>query len=110
MDFNIFGIAGVASIAVICYLLGMCIKVSPLNDKFIPVICGVFGAILGAVGYLMKIPNYPAQDIYTAVAVGIVSGLAATGANQIYKQFSADKNKTEKVEPEKVESEVTEEK
>lgn len=98
MDFNIFGIAGVASIAVICYLLGMCIKVSPLEDKFIPVICGVFGAILGAVGYLIKIPNYPAQDVYTAIAVGIVSGLAATGANQIYKQLKKEKVKPEIVE------------
>lgn len=91
MEFTLFGIIGVAAISVICYLVGMGIKVSKIDDKFIPVICGVFGAILGIVGYLIKMPDFPAQDPITAVAVGIVSGLAATGANQIYKQMKGDK-------------------
>ena len=34
--------------------------------------------------------EYPATDAITAVAVGIVSGLAATGANQIVKQLGGD--------------------
>ena len=33
------------------------------------------------------IPDYPAQDYITSAAVGIVSGLAATGINQITKQL-----------------------
>ena len=33
-------------------------------------------------------PNFPATDIINAIAVGIVSGLAATGANQIFKQMN----------------------
>ena len=36
-------------------------------------------------------PDYPAGDPITAAAVGVVSGLAATGANQIYKQLSGGK-------------------
>ncbi|MFQ9093825.1 MAG: phage holin family protein [Ruminococcus sp.] len=32
-------------------------------------------------------PDFPVQDVLSAAAVGIVSGLAATGANQIFKQF-----------------------
>ncbi len=86
MDFT-FGIAGVAAISVICFLIGQGIKVSPIDSKFIPVICGIAGAILGAVAFLIGMPDFPAADIITAVAVGIVSGLAATGANQIYKQL-----------------------
>lgn len=82
-----FGIAGVAAISVICFLIGQGIKVSPIDSKFIPVICGIAGAILGAVAFLIGMPDFPAADIITAVAVGIVSGLAATGANQIYKQL-----------------------
>ena len=35
-------------------------------------------------------PDFPATDYITAVAVGIVSGLAATGANQIVKQLGKD--------------------
>lgn len=87
MDFSIFGIVGVAAISVICYLIGKGIKVSRIDDKYIPIICGVSGAILGVVGYVIHMPDFPAQDIITAIAVGIVSGLAATGADQIYKQL-----------------------
>lgn len=86
MDFT-FGIAGVAAISVICFLIGQGIKVSPLNSKYIPVICGIAGAILGAVAFLIGMPDFPAADIITAVAVGIVSGLAATGVDQAIKQL-----------------------
>lgn len=87
MDFNIFGILAVPTIAVICYLLGMAIKVSKIDDKYIPVACGLFGAVLGVVAYLCNMTGFPAPDILTAIAIGIVSGLASTGANQIYKQL-----------------------
>ena len=44
------------------------------------------GAVLGVAGmYVM--PEFPAADPITAVAVGIVSGLAATGADQAVKQL-----------------------
>ena len=89
MDFSLFGIIGVAAISVICYLIGMAVKVSKLDDKYIPVICGFTGGILGVVGYYVM-PGYPASDILTAIAVGIVSGLAATGVNQIYKQIKGE--------------------
>ena len=82
-----FGITGVAAITVICYLAAQGIKATALDNKWLPVICGAIGAVLGVVGlYLM--PDFPAGDILTAVAVGIVSGLAATGVNQIIKQLS----------------------
>ena len=58
---------------------------TPLDNKWLPVICGVLGGILGVVGQRVM-PDFPADNILTAIAVGIVSGLAATGAHQIYKQ------------------------
>lgn len=78
------------SIVVICYLVGLGAKaVSGIKDNYIPVIVGAVGGILGAVGmYVM--PEFPANDIMTAIAVGIVSGLASTGVNQIYKQVMKD--------------------
>ena len=85
-----FGIVGVAAISVICYLIGQGVKVSPLDDKFIPIICGASGAALGIIAFIIKMPDFPATDIITAIAVGIVSGLAATGANQIYKQLTKE--------------------
>ena len=85
-----FGIASVAGITVICYLAAQAVKATILDNKWLPVICGVLGGILGVVG-LYWIPEYPAQDIITAIAVGIMSGLAATGVNQVYKQLSGEK-------------------
>ena len=82
-----FGIVSVASITVICYLVGLMVKAIPLNDKYIPVICGVVGAIIGVIAYIVGTPDFPAHDIINAIAIGIVSGLSATGANQIYKQL-----------------------
>lgn len=80
------GIASVAAITVICYLIGDIVKVTGLDNKFIPAIVGVFGGILGVVG-MRVMAEFPAQDILTAIAVGIVSGLAATGADQMIKQI-----------------------
>lgn len=81
-----FDMIQVVAITVICYLIGMIVKATPLDDKWIPCIVGVLGGALGVVGmYLM--PDFPAHDILNAVAIGIVSGLAATGAHQIGKQL-----------------------
>ena len=92
MSFDILGIIAVPAIAIICYLVGIGVKASPLDDKFIPIIVGVIGGIIGVVAFLTGMPNFPANDVITAIAVGIVSGLASTGVNQIYKQLKGDKN------------------
>jgi ribonucleotide monophosphatase NagD (HAD superfamily) len=83
------GIAGVGAITLLCYLIAQGIKATPLNLKWLPVICGVSGAVLGVVAmYVM--PDFPATDIITALAVGAASGFAATGVNQAYKQLKTD--------------------
>lgn len=82
---NLAATGTVLAIVVICYLIGMAVKVSPLKDEYIPVIVGVCGGILGVIG-MYVIPDFPANDILNAIAVGITSGLASTGVNQIYKQ------------------------
>ena len=78
----------VFAIVVIAYLIGYAAKLIPqVKDEAIPVIVGVSGGIMGAIG-MYVIPSFPASDIMNAIAVGIISGLASTGVNQIYKQFS----------------------
>ena len=84
---EIANIANVAAITVICYLAALGVKATKLDNKFIPIICGVLGGILGVVG-MFVIPEYPAGDVLNAAAVGIVSGFAATGINQVYKQMT----------------------
>ena len=81
------GIAGVSGITVICYLAAQGIKATPLNNKWLPVICGILG--------MLVMPDFPASDYITAIAIGIVSGLAATGANQVYKQLSSKEDSEE---------------
>lgn len=86
MDFS--HIATVTSIVVITYLIGLGAKnISSIRDSLIPVIVGVAGGILGAVG-MYVIPDFPTNDILNAIAIGIVSGLASTGVNQAYKQLT----------------------
>ena len=85
-----FGIANVAAITIICYLAGLIAKALPLDDRYIPIVCGVCGAVLGVAGLYLGLPDFPAADPLTALAVGIVSGLAATGANQVFKQLGKE--------------------
>ena len=83
---NIFGIATIPSIIIICYLIAMGIRTTVIDNKYIPVICGVLGGILGVLAMFL-VPDYPASDHFTAIAIGIVSGLSSTGINQIFKQL-----------------------
>ena len=80
-------IATVAAITVICYLIGMGCKAYGKIDKWIPIIVGAIGGVLGIVGW-KTIAQFPADDVLNAIAVGIASGLASTGVNQIVKQLS----------------------
>ena len=78
------GMAVVASISIIAYLIGEAVKLLPVDNKWIPVICGVSGAALGVLG-MYTMADFPAGDLLTAAAVGISSGLAATGVNEAIK-------------------------
>lgn len=84
MDITTLGTC--VAIVAICYVIGMgCKAAQKITDEWIPVIMAVVGGVLGAVG-MNIMPDFPAADYINAVAVGAVSGLAATGVNQVYKQ------------------------
>ena len=74
MDFASFGIASVACITVICYLAATAVKQTPLANKWLPSICGALGGLLGLAAMYINVPDFPAADPLTALAVGIVSG------------------------------------
>lgn len=84
MDFG--SMTSVLGITVICYLLATGVKATSLDNKWLPVICGITGGVLGVAG-LFIMPDFPATDYINAIAIGIVSGVAATGADQIRKQL-----------------------
>ena len=83
---NIGELGTVVAITVITYLIGYASKLIPqVKDEAIPAIVGVCGGILGAAG-MFVMPDFPEHDILNAIAIGIVSGLASTGVNQVWKQ------------------------
>lgn len=84
---DILGIAAIPVITVIAFLAAEAIKATSLDNKWLPIICGTFGGILGVVA-MFVMPEFPAVDILTAIAIGIVSGFAATGVHQAYKQLT----------------------
>lgn len=79
-------VSTVVSITVLAYMTGMICKAVPaVKDEWIPVIVGLMGCALGVAG-LYLVPDFPATNVMDAMAVGIASGLAATGVNQAVKQ------------------------
>lgn len=82
---------GLPVIAVICYLIGelwkwLCFKKDRLF-KYIPVLVGLCGGILGLLIYLFFPGCSLARHPLEAIAEGIISGLASTGGNQLWKQI-----------------------
>lgn len=82
------GIANVVAITAICSWIGDFVKVSGLDNKWIPSIVGGAGMVLGIVAMLIGMPEFPATDFLTAAAVGAASGFAATGVHQVSKQLT----------------------
>lgn len=82
----------IPAITIICMLGAQGYKsIAPQRMyRHIPVLCGALGLILGMVSYWC-IPGYvPAENPLVAAAIGAVSGWAATGVNQIAKQYKGE--------------------
>lgn len=82
-----FGVATVVTITILVYVVGLAVKNTKLDNKWIPTICGLSGIVLGIVAFVLGIPDFPAADPITAAAIGAASGLAATGVDQAVKQL-----------------------
>lgn len=84
--------AAIPAFVIIVYLIAEAVKLfgkGKLNE-FIPILCGVNGSVLAIVAFLCCPAYINATNIFEAIAIGIVSGLAATGINQIVKQITKD--------------------
>ena len=82
-----FGIVNVVAITVVVYIIGLGVKATKLDNRWIPVLCGMLGMGLGVTALYLGIPDFPASDPLTAAAVGGASGLAATGIDQATRQL-----------------------
>jgi len=85
-------IAATSSITVIVYTVIEMLKYFTKNNKkfkvFIPIIAGVLGAAIATTVYFLSPTLMGFQNLFDAIIVGLVSGLAATGTNQIFKQLT----------------------
>ncbi len=79
-------------IVIICYIIGEIYKVLFKNKqglyKLIPIILACFGGLLGVLIFLTN-PEIMlnVSNAWTALVIGIVSGVSSTGTNQIIKQI-----------------------
>jgi hypothetical protein len=86
-------IVEVGAIVIICLFVGMWLKNwKRLDNNYIPHVLGGIGGTLGIVAlYIM--PDFPANDIITAFATGILSGLGSVGVHQAFKPMYKSKPK-----------------
>lgn len=70
-------------IAVAAFIVGQIIKSLKVPNKFIPLICGILGAVLGIV-----LPTvFVGKDIVTCGILGLALGWGATGGYETVKQL-----------------------
>ena len=82
-------ITAVPAITVLCLLAAQIVKLfTPWDNRHLPVFCGVIGLLLGIMCFVWFPDFIHAQNIVAAAATGIVSGWAATGINQVVKQYA----------------------
>lgn len=86
MDFT-----SIPIIVVCCYILGEIYKLIFKNNetayKFIPIVLAATGGLLGVLIYYTNPEIILAENVWSALGIGIVSGASSTGANQVVKQL-----------------------
>ncbi len=85
----------VPTIAMIIYVINNALKKATNNNekflRFIPLLSLVMGAIMGVICFYC-VPGYvDTSNVFSALIVGGSSGISATGANQLFKQFAKHK-------------------
>ena len=76
----------IPTILVISYFVTEFFKLF-VKKKYLPVVSGLTGAILGVIAYFLTPNLIDNTNLLTSIAIGIISGLGATGSNQVIKQL-----------------------
>ena len=96
-------LCSVPIIVLCCYIIGEIYKVIFKKNtkayKLIPIIVACFGGVFGIlIFYTAPEILFNVKNLYDALTIGIISGFASTGANQIIKQNKKIKNMEERIE------------
>jgi len=89
------GIATIPAITAIAFGCGQLYKLTKWNTKWIPLMCGIIGFVLGIIVYFFGMETFEIIPFLTSIASGIASGLAATGAHQAVTKIASDANHTD---------------
>lgn len=78
-------------ISALCYLIIEGIKVFINKNgkvmKLLPIISALIGAILGVLIHLLEPESITSGNVVEAILIGLISGLGATGSNQLFKHI-----------------------
>jgi len=79
-------------IILVVYLITQVLKIAVLKSdeskKLLPPIAGIMGGIIGVAVFFVAPEAASFTNVIDACTSGIASGLAAVGANQVYKQLT----------------------
>ena len=78
----------IGCIAIICYIFAEAIKLTPLNNKWVPILVAILGGALGYVGQITGILELQNLTVLDAIATGICSGLVSCGVFSLFKNMS----------------------
>jgi hypothetical protein len=92
-----YSIATVPAVAAAVYGIIEFLKYFVFTDnekfrKYIPVIASLIGGAISVVTYLVSPDLVPVGSWFSALTMGLASGLSAVGVNQIKKQIGGDSN------------------
>lgn len=68
----------ISSVVIVCYCVCEGLKRIPVASRFLPICSIGLGLVLSILGYFV-VPNFPADSVYMAIIMGVVSGASASG-------------------------------
>lgn len=84
-------------LAVALYFLGVWLKKSSMQDKYIPLVLGAVSIVLASLWVFATSPLDTWQNIVIAVFTSIIQGILAAAVsvygNQVYKQLTKEESK-----------------
>lgn len=90
MDF--FDFAPIPAIAVIVEFIALVFKTkTSVDNKWLPIVCLVSGAMLGFVAWIVYPAIYPAADAFAAIAIGLASGAVPIAGYEAISAIKSDK-------------------
>lgn len=74
-------------LTVFLYVIGVGLKKSKLNDKFIPLVLGLVGIVM-AICYVSVFEGFNFKSILTGIVQGVLYAAASVYVNQMVKQLN----------------------